>query len=152
MGGISASTTTWIEMNGSGALLFSGMMTTERNGGFTSTFGPADQRLGQTAAGSTALGINAIGDGRTYVMQLRTGQSGQDRWIGRFTPTGTSAESSGALVAIPIDSFAPVNRFLSPATPSAPLDPATIIQIGFYLIDEQVGNFRLAIERITAIR
>jgi hypothetical protein len=45
-----------------------------------------------------------------------------------------------------------VNRFLSPATPSAPLDPATITQIGFYLIDEQVGNFRLAIERITAIR
>ena len=152
MGGISASTTTWVETNGSGALLFSGMMTTEQNGGFTSTFGPADQRLGQTAAGSTALGVNAIGDGRTYVMQLRTGQSGQDRWIGRFTPTSTSAESSGALVAIPIDSFAPVNRFLSPATPSAPLDPATIIQIGIYLIDEQVGNFRLAIERITAIR
>jgi hypothetical protein len=152
MGGISASTTTWVETNGSGALLFSGMMTTEQNGGFTSTFGPADQRLGQTAAGSTALGVNAIGDGRTYVMQLRTGQSGQDRWIGRFTPTSTSAESSGALVAIPIDSFAPVNRFLSPATPSAPLDPATIIQIGIYLIDEQVGNFRLAVERITAIR
>ena len=152
MGGISASTTTWVETNGSGALLFSGMMTTEQNGGFTSTFGPADQRLGQAAAGSNALGINAIGDGRTYVMQLRTGQSGQDRWIGRFTPPSTSAESSGALVAIPIDSFAPVNRFLSPATPNAPLDPATIIQIGFYLIDEQVGNFRLAIERITAIR
>ena len=152
MGGISASTTTWVETNGSGALLFSGMMTTEQNGGFTSTFGPADQRLGQAAAGSNALGVNAIGDGRTYVMQLRTGQSGQDRWIARFTPTSTSAESNGSLVAIPIDSFAPVNRFLSPATPSAPLDPATIIQIGIYLIDEQVGNFRLAIERITAIR
>ena len=76
MGGISASTTTWVETNGSGALLFSGMMTTEQNGGFTSTFGPADQRLGQAAAGSTALGVNAIGDGRTYVMQLRTSQSG----------------------------------------------------------------------------
>ena len=152
MGGISASTTTWVETNGSCALLFSGMMTTDQNGGFTSTFGPADQRLGQAAAGSNALGVNAIGDGRTYVMQLRTGQSGQDRWIARFTPTSTSAESSGSLVAIPIDSFEPVNRFLSPATPSAPLDPATIIQIGIYLIDEQVGNFRLAVERITAIR
>ena len=152
MGGISASTTTWVETNGSGALLFSGMMTTEQNGGFTSTFGPADQRLGQAAAGSTALGVNAIGDGRTYVMQLRTSQSGQDRWIARFTPTSTSTESSGALVALPINSFAPVNRFLSPVTPSAPLDPATIVQIAIYLIDEQVGNFRLAVERITAIR
>ena len=152
MGGISASTTTWVETNGSGALLFSGMMTTEQNGGFTSTFGPADQRLGQAAAGSNALGVNAIGDGRTYVMQLRTSQSGQDRWIARFTPTSTSTESSGALVALPISSFAPVTRFLSPVTPSDPLDPATIVQIAFYLIDEQVGNFRLAVERITAIR
>jgi len=152
MGGISASTTTWVETTGSGALLFSGMMTTEQNGGFTSTFGPADQRLGQAAAGSNALGVTAVGDGRTYVMQLRTGQSGQDRWIARFTPTSISEGSNGTLVAIPIDSFAPVNRFLSPATPSAPLDPATIIQIGIYLIDEQVGNFRLAIEQISAIR
>ena len=127
-------------------------MTTEQNGGFTSTLGPADQRIGQLALGANALGVKAIGDGRTYVLQLRAGQSGQDRWIARFTPSSTSEGSSGNLVSIPIDSFAPVNRFLRPTTPSAPLDPATIDQIGVYLIDEQVGNFRLAIEQITAIR
>lgn len=151
MGGISASTTTWVETSGSGALLFSGRMTTEQNGGFTSTLGPADQRLGGLAAEANALGVTAIGDGRTYVLQLRAGTSGQERWIARFTPTSTSG-GSGNLVAIPIESFAPVSRFLSPITPSAPLDPATIEQIGFYLIDNQVGNFRLAIEQITAIR
>jgi hypothetical protein len=144
MGGISASTTAWVETGGSGALLFSGRMTTEQNGGFTSTLGPSDQRLGQVATGATALGVSAIGDGRTYVMQLRAGRSGQDRWIARFTPT--------TLVSIPIDSFAPVNRFLRPITPNSPLDPSTIEQISIYLIDEQVGNFRLAIEQITAIR
>lgn len=152
MGGISASTTTWVETNGSGALLFSGMMTTEQNGGFTSTLGPSDQRLGRVASGATALGVSAIGDGRTYVMQLRAGKSGQDRWIARFTPTSTSGASNGVLVAIPIDSFTPVNRFLRPITPNSPLDPSTIEQIGIYLIDEQVGDFRLAIEQITAIR
>jgi hypothetical protein len=45
-----------------------------------------------------------------------------------------------------------VNRFLRPITPNSPLDPSTIEQIGIYLIDEQVGDFRLAIEQITAIR
>ena len=152
MGGISASTTTWVETDGSGALLFSGRMTTEQNGGFTSTLGPSDQRLGQIAAGATALGVSAIGDGRTYVMQLRAGRSGQDRWIARFTPTSTTGASNATLVSIPIDSFAPVSRFLRPITPNSPLDPSTIEQIGIYLIDEQVGNFRLAIEQVTAIR
>ena len=152
MGGISASTTTWVETDGSGALLFSGRMTTEQNGGFTSTLGPSNQRLGQIAAGATALGVSTIGDGRTYVMQLRAGRSGQDRWIARFTPTSTTGASSATLVLIPIESFAPVSRFLRPITPNSPLDPSTIEQIGIYLIDEQVGNFRLAIEQITAIR
>jgi hypothetical protein len=152
MGGISASTTAWVETGGSGALLFSGRMTTEQNGGFTSTLGPSDQRLGQVATGATALGVSAIGDGRTYVMQLRAGRSGQDRWIARFTPTSTTGASNATLVSIPIDSFAPVNRFLRPITPNSPLDPSTIEQISIYLIDEQVGNFRLAIEQITAIR
>jgi len=152
MGGISASTTTWVETDGSGALLFSGRMTTEQNGGFTSTLGPSDQRLGRVAAGATALGVSAFGDGRTYVMQLRAGKSGQDRWIARFTPTSITEASSATLVSIPIESFAPVNRFLRPITPNSPLDPSTIEQIGIYLIDEQVGNFRLAIEQITALR
>ena len=151
MGGISASTTSWVATDGSGALLFSGRMTTEQNGGFTSTLGPSDQRIGQLATEATALGVKATGDGRTYVMQLRTRQSGQERWIARFTPSSTPG-SIGNLVSIPIDSFAPVNRFLRPITPSVPLDPATIDQIGVYLIDEQVGNFRLAIEQIIAIR
>lgn len=152
MGGISKSTTTWADTNGSGALLFSGLMTTEQNGGFASTLGPADQSLGQVAAGAKAMGVNAIGDGRTYVLQLRAGQSGADRWIARFTPLTKPEGTNGNLVSIPLESFAPVDRFLRPTTPRAPLDPATIVQISIYLIDEQVGNFRLAIKQITAIR
>ena len=152
MGGISKSTTKWDETDGSGALLFSGLMTTEQNGGFTSTLGPPDRSLGQVAAGAKALGVNAIGDGRTYVLQLRADQSGTDRWIARFTPVTKPDGTTGNLISIPLQSFAPVDRFLRPATASAPLDPATIVQISVYLIDEQVGNFRLAINQITAIR
>ncbi len=39
-----------------------------------------------------------------------------------------------------------------PTTSSANLDPGSIMQTGVYLIEEQVGNFRLAIKQITAIR
>lgn len=148
MGGISRSTSTWTDSDGSGALLFSGRMTTEQNGGFTSTFGPVDSSLGQRAKAASALGVRAIGDGRTYVLQLRSGTSGQDRWIARFTP---SVATDGTLVEIPIGSFTPVNRFLRPTIPSTALDPSTILQIGFYLVDEQVGDFRLAVHQIAAI-
>jgi len=151
MGGISKSTTTWDDTNGSGALLFSGLMTTEQNGGFASTLGPPDQSLGQVAAGAKALGVNAIGDGRTYVLQLRAGQTGADRWIARFTPSTKPEGTNGNLVSIPLESFAPVDRFLRPTAPRTPFDPATIVQISVYLIDEQIGNFRLAIKAFTAI-
>jgi NADH dehydrogenase [ubiquinone] 1 alpha subcomplex assembly factor 1 len=150
MGGISKSTTTWDETDGSGALLFSGLMTTEQNGGFTSTLGPPDRSLGQVAAGAKALGVNAIGDGRTYVLQLRADQS-ETRWIARFTPLTKHEGTNGNLVSIPLESFAPVDRFLRPATARAPLDPANIVQISVYLIDEQIGDFRLAIKAFTAI-
>lgn len=147
MGGISSSTTTWID---SGSLLFSGTMTTESNGGFTSTLGPADRGLGAKAAGTAALAIDAIGDGRTYVARLRAGTDGRDRWIARFTPLSTSDRTGGNVSVIPFDSFEPVDRFLRPTTPSGRLDPATILQIGVYLIDGQVGQFRLAIRSFVA--
>lgn len=149
MGGISSSTSTWID---TGGLLFSGTMTTESNGGFTSVLGPAEERIGERSAATLGLGVDAVGDGRTYVLQLRAGVDGRDRWIARFTPIAITNRSTGNIVTIPFDSFQPVDRFLRPTTPSAPLDPSTILQIGIYLIDGQVGDFRLAVRSILAVR
>lgn len=152
MGGESASTSSWVAGGGSGAMEFLGELSTDNNGGFASTLSPVDSGLGRRASGSRALGLRASGDGRTYLLQLRAGASGADRWIGRFTPPIETPGVTGQVLELPIDSFEPVNQFLRPVRPSAALDPATITQIGVYVLDGQVGRFRLVLESISAIR
>ena len=147
MGGVSASTTEWSD----GALVFSGLLSTDNNGGFASILGPVDRTIGERSAGATALGIDAVGDGRTYLLQLRAGPSGNDRWIGRFTPPLAGDRTLGAVV-VPIARFEAVDRFLRPTNPAKPLDPATIVQMSVYVLDGQVGEFRLALRAITAVR
>ena len=147
MGGVSASTTEWSD----GALVFSGRLSTDNNGGFASILGPVDRTIGERSAGATSLAINAVGDGRTYLLQLRAGTSGNDRWISRFTPQLLGDELLSPVV-LPISSFEPVDRFLRPTNTSQTLDPATIIQIGVYVLDGQVGEFQLALRSISAVR
>lgn len=149
MGGISASESTWIADGGVGALDFSGVLSTESNGGFASTLGPIDRSIGERATGSSGLRINASGDGRTYLLQLRAGRNDGERWIARFTPRTESASVTGGEL-VPFAEFIAVNRFLGPITPSAPLDPSTISQIGVYVLDAQVGEFRLVLASISA--
>lgn len=150
MGGVSDSSSTWSDAGG-GTLVFAGRLSTERNGGFSSTVGPTDRSIGTVATGARAIQVDAIGDGRTYLLQLRAGPSGADRWIARFTPPNADA---GAVTSttIPLDAFESVGQFLRPTTPSGPLDPATISQIGVYVLDGQVGEFRLALVRVVASR
>jgi NADH dehydrogenase [ubiquinone] 1 alpha subcomplex assembly factor 1 len=147
MGGVSASTSTWQD----GALVFTGTLSTANNGGFSSIFAPVDRTLGTRSAGATAFGIDAVGDGRTYVLQLRAGASGDNCWISRFTPPVVDDRTLGDIV-LPISSFEPVDRFLRPTNSSQPLDPATIIQIGVYVLDGQVGEFQLTLRSISAVR
>jgi NADH dehydrogenase [ubiquinone] 1 alpha subcomplex assembly factor 1 len=147
MGGVSASTSEWQD----GALVFTGLLSTANNGGFASIFGPPDRSIGARSAGASALGVDAVGDGRTYLLQLRAGASGDDRWISRFTPVPVGDRTLGTIV-MPIAAFEPVDRFLRPINASQPLDPATIMQIGVYVLDGQVGEFRLSLRAITAVR
>jgi NADH dehydrogenase [ubiquinone] 1 alpha subcomplex assembly factor 1 len=147
MGGVSASTSEWQD----GALVFSGLLSTANNGGFASIFGPVDRSIGVRAAGATALGIDAVADGRTYLLQLRAGASGNDRWISRFTPVTVGDRTLGTVV-VPIAGFEAVDRFLRPINAPQPLDPTTIMQMGIYVLDGQVGEFRLALRAITAVR
>ena len=131
---------------------FTGELSTDNNGGFASTLSRVDPDLGRRASGSRALAVRASGDGRTYLLQLRAGPSGADRWISRFTPLAGLAGGTISTSELPLVSFEPVNQFLRPVDPVAALDPATISQIGVYLLDGQVGSFRLMLESISAVR
>ena len=131
---------------------FTGDLSTDNNGGFASTLSRVDTGLGMRAAGARALGLRAFGDGRTYLLQLRAGPSGADRWISRFTPPSGDTGGSSVNVELPLSSFEPVNQFLRPVDPQAALDPASISQIGIYVLDGQVGQFLLVLESISALR
>lgn len=140
MGGVSASTTTWSE----GRMVFAGDLSLENNGGFTSVRGPIDPELGALLAGATDIVVDAEGDGRTYVLQLRTGDDAQ--YVARFT---TSADTSQQY-RLALEAFEPVTRFLDPAPDAPALDAGAVVQLTIYLLDGQEGRFRLAVAAISA--
>ena len=138
MGGVSDSTTTWVD----GHLVFSGNLSLDNNGGFTSSFGPVNDQLPTLMSGAEAIVVTARGDGKTYLMQIRNYDN--TRYIQRFT---TVADVEQGYV-LPLSDFESVDWRLSVIPNAAPIDTTTIGQLGFYLLDKQVGPFELAISMI----
>lgn len=138
MGGVSASTTSWE----AGRMVFSGELSLDNNGGFTSVRGPIDPSLGALVDGATALVVDAEGDGRTYVLQLRTADESL------YTASLGTVDGVEQRVVLPLADFAPVTRFLEPSPGSPPLDASALVQFAIYLLDGQEGGFRLAVAGI----
>lgn len=140
MGGVSSSTTSWEE----GRMVFAGELSLENNGGFTSVRGPLDPSIGATIADAATLTVDAEGDGRTYVVQLRTVD--ESLYISAFA----SVDGVARRYELPLAGFEPVTRFLEPSPGTPPLDASAVVQIAIYLLDKQEGGFRLAVAGISA--
>ena len=138
MGGRSTSTVTFDD----GGLLFAGTISLDNNGGFASARGPVDPEIGRRAAGATSLGVQAMGDGKTYVLRVETGQPWS--YVQRFA-TDVGVQRTYEL---PIGDFQPVGRFLDPVSGVPPLDPSTINRVSFYILDKQEGPFQLIVSAI----
>ena len=138
MGGVSDSATTWID----GQLVFSGNLSLDNNGGFTSTFGPINDQLPTLMSGAKAIVVTARGDGKTYLMQIRNYDN--TRYIQRFTTVADVEQD----YVLPLADFESVDWRLSVIPNAAPIDTTTIGQLGFYLLDKQVGPFEIAISSI----
>ena len=138
MGGVSDSTTTWVD----GQLVFSGNLSLDNNGGFTSTFGPVNDQLPTLMSGADAIIVTARGDGKTYLMQIRNYDNTRD--VQRFTTVADVEQD----YVLPLADFESVDWRLSVIPNAAPIDTTTIGQLGFYLLDKQVGPFELAISMI----
>ena len=138
MGGVSDSASTWID----GQLVFSGNLSLDNNGGFTSTFGPINDQLPTLMSGAEAIVVTARGDGKTYLMQIRNYDN--TRYIQRFTTVADVEQD----YVLPLSDFESVDWRLSVIPNAAPIDTTTIGQLGFYLLDKQVGPFELAISMI----
>jgi hypothetical protein len=113
-------------------------------GGVASARGPVDPEIGRRASGATALGVRAVGDGKTYVLRVETGQPWS--YIQRFST------EAGVLRTydLPVGSFQPVGRFLDPVPSTSPLDPSTISRVSIYILDKQQGPFQLTVSAVTS--
>lgn len=140
MGGVSDSASAWVD----GHLVFSGNLSLDNNGGFTSTFGPINEQLPALMSGANAIVVTARGDSQTYLMQIRNNDN--TRYIQRFTTVADIEQS----YILPIADFVSVDWRLSPIAGAAPMNVANTVQIGFYLLDKQVGPFEIAISSISA--
>lgn len=138
MGGRSTSTVTF----GDGGLVFSGNIALDNNGGFASARGPIDPEIGRRATGATSLQVRALGDGKTYVLKVETGQPWS--YIQRFaTEAGIRRPYD-----LPVAGFQSVGRFLDPVAGAPPLDPSTITRVAIYILDKQEGPFQLFVSAI----
>lgn len=137
MGGVSTGERTWFD----GALVFTGDLSLANNGGFASLVSPpVDGSPWATAAG---VGLEVVGDGRTYVLQLRL-DGAPGGWVQSFATTaGTPTR-----VTLPWSGFEPVDRFLRPRRADEPLDPAAVRAVAVYLLDKREGPFRLALRTV----
>jgi monofunctional biosynthetic peptidoglycan transglycosylase len=123
-------------------LKFSGKLSLENNGGFSSV----RRLVSQDLSNATGIRIQVRGDGREYQFRIRQ-SSGFDgvSWSATF--------SSGAkwqTIDIALDQFTPVYR--GRVVPQAgPVVPSEIQQIGFLVADKTAGRFELEIRSIEFI-
>lgn len=138
MGGRSTSTVTF----GDGGLVFSGNISLDNNGGFASARGPIDPEIGRRAAGATALRVQALGDGKTYMLKVETGQPWS--YIQRFSTDPGIRRTYD----LPVGGFQSVGMFLDPVPGAPPLDPSAISRVSIYILDKQEGPFQLVASAI----
>ena len=137
MGGVSSSSVSWDD----GELIFSGNLSTENNGGFTSMRGPVVSSDPVTGLGT--ISVVARGDGRTYLMQIRTDT---DSYIQRFTPDRTMSETT-----LRLSDFVATDWRLDPIPDRPPLVSEAVRQVALYLVDKQVGEFVLRLRSISMV-
>ena len=140
MGGISEGNFRRTE---AGTLLFTGNLSLENNGGFTSIRSkprPLD------LSGMSAIVVKAKGDGRSYWVDIRVSQQIRASTYRAYLPT-TAGEWTETL--IPIKDFKLQAFFRE--LPSPPIKLAEVESIGLSLSDKKAGPFKLELESITAV-
>ncbi|MCA8924696.1 MAG: CIA30 family protein [Planctomycetes bacterium] len=127
-----------------GTLLFSGEISLENNGGFSSIrTREQDLQLGDY----DGLEVRVRGDGRTYKLSLRTKDT--SRWIAYWADFSTQ-ENEWTTVRIPFSKWVPTTfgrKLKGPA-----LKTSAINSVGFMLYDKQAGPFALEVASIVAYK
>ena len=138
MGGVSSSSVA----DSADGVVFTGTVSLDNNGGFASIRNVFTDVV--DLSGFDDLVVDVAGDGKTYVVELRTDQEDVAYWQ-RFTPTAGATS-----FALPLDGFAPHTRFGEPIEGGPVPDLTRVRSVAIYILDKQVGEFRIIIRRITA--
>jgi monofunctional biosynthetic peptidoglycan transglycosylase len=140
MGGISNSN---VEIINPGLLFFSGTMSLENNGGFSSVrsdWQPTNLEL------YDGVLLRVLGDGKNYRLRIRSAQTGSEI---SYNAVFETTPGKWQDVYIPFEKMVPTYRgFIMNV---GKLDPSTIGSFGFMLSDKQAGEFELMIDWIRAI-
>jgi uncharacterized surface protein with fasciclin (FAS1) repeats len=126
-----------------GTLIFSGVLSLENRGGFSSIRSRGDM---PSLEGYEGLAARVRGDGRSYQMNLRTALN---------IPAGSYQAEFATRADEWMEVRLPFGRFQATAygrrVPGAPrLDPAGVRSVGFTIADKEAGPFRLEVDWIKA--
>ena len=140
MGGVSSSTVFVTDEN---ALAFSGTMSLDNNGGFSSvrsSWEPMD------LSGTDGILLRVLGDGKTYRLRIRSVEVGSEI---SYNALFATEAGSWTIVFVPYADMVPTYRgFVMDVDP---LNPATIGSFGLMLSDKQPGEFGLLVDWMRAV-
>ncbi len=143
MGGLSEGK---LMQNASGTMKFSGMLSLENNGGF-STFRSGDLKL--DLSGDLGLLLRVKGDGRTYQARLATDALFRGMEVS-FAAEFATKKGEWIEVKVPFANFKGSFRGLD--LPKETLDPAKVRRVSILLGDKKQGPFELEIDFIHTYR
>jgi monofunctional biosynthetic peptidoglycan transglycosylase len=140
MGGVSNSS---VDVIDPGYLSFSGTMSLDNNGGFSSV--RSDWQPTNLEPYDGVL-LRVLGDGKNYRLRIRSAQTGSEI---SYNAVFETSPGKWQVVYIPFEKMVPTYRgFIMNV---GKLDPSTIGSFGFMLSDKQDGDFELMIDWIRAI-
>ena len=140
MGGVSRSTVVAVEPT---QLFFSGTMSLDNNGGFSSV---RSDWVQTDLSGNDGILLRVKGDGKTYRLRIRTDSAGRN--ISYNALFETTADE-WTLAYIPFENMVPTLRGF--VMDVGPLDPTTVGSFGFMISDKQPGEFELLVDWMRAV-
>ncbi len=139
MGGLSEGKLT---PDGGGTMRFSGVISLENNGGFSS-FRSGDMKL--DLSGAAGLLLRVRGDGRTYQARLATDARFRGMEVSFSAEVGTR-KGEWIDVKVPFADFK--GSFRGLALPDERLDPSKVRRVSIMLGDKKQGPFEVEIDYI----
>ena len=139
MGGISQGTINFTEQN---TAIFSGTLSLENNGGFSSVRRDAED---VDLSEATGLSLRVKGDGRRYQLRVQTADADNISYRAEFETTVGEWQQ----VQFLFSDFEPV--FRGRIVSNAPaLNSTAVEQVGFLIADKKDGEFQLEVDWIRA--